>query len=406
MPTARPSTVLVINAGSSSIKFALYAGDEAAPPLWRGAISAIGTSRSQMAVEGPAEVACQRRFAIPEHVTAASVLGDWLRERLAGQPPQVIVHRIVHGGPECCALRVIDRALLHTLYGTANIQPAHLPHELHLIDMLQRQYPAAVPLACFDSSFHASMPLQAAMLPIPRHYYAAGVRRYGFHGLACAALMGQLAQEAGPGAAMARTVIAHLGGGASVTAVNGGLSCDTSMGLTPASGIMSGTRSGDLDPGLAWYLGRREQMTLSGFQHMVNHASGLLGISGTSGDLRTLLEAETTDHRAAEAVQLFCYQVRKEVWSMAGAMDGIETLIFAGGAGAQSAPLRERVCAGLSALGVVLEPDANAAHAALISAPGSAVQVRVMQADEEAMLAQQAQAWLATAAAPQAGSHV
>jgi acetate kinase len=398
MPIAPSNQVLVINTGSSSIKFALYAGSAPAAPLWSGAVSDIGSAGSSLSVQGPPKLACERRFAIPEHVTAASVLRDWLLEHLAPDAPLVIAHRVVYGGPECCAMRVLDSALLDALYQGASVHPEHLPHELHVFEVLRRAYPQAAQLACFDSSFHASMPARAAMLPIPRAYYARGVRRYGFHGLSCAWLMGELTRVAGPLAAAGKTVIAHLGGGASITAVHNGRSCDTSMGLTPAGGVMSGSRCGDVDPGLAWYLFRHEHMTPSAFQHMANEQSGLLGISGTSSNLRTLLEREAGDPHAAEAIEMFCYQVRKTIWAMAGAMDGIDTLIFSGGTGEHAASVRARVCAGLSALGVVLDEHSNGDNAALISAPGSGVTVRVLHSDEAAMIAEHAFGWLAGAA--------
>jgi acetate kinase len=398
MPMSSTTQVLVINAGSSSIKFALYAGSVLAAPLWSGAICDIGSASSRLCVQGPLMQACERRFAIPEHVTAANVLRDWLLEHLTPGTPLAIAHRVVYGGPECCELRALDGALLDALYQGASVHPEHLPHELHVFEVLRRAYPLAAQLACFDSSFHASMPMRAAMLPIPRAYFARGVRRYGFHGLSCAWLMRELASVAGPLAAAGKTVIAHLGGGASITAVHNGQSCDTSMGLTPASGVMSGSRCGDVDPGLAWYLARREQMTPAAFQRMSNEQSGLLGISGTSSNLRTLLEREAGDRHAAEAIDMFCYQVRKAIWSMAGAMDGVDTLILSGGIGEHAASVRARVCAGLSGLGLVLDEHSNASDAALMSAPTSAVAVRVMHSDEAAMIAEQALGWLAGAA--------
>lgn len=404
MPMLQSHQLLVINAGSSSIKFALYAAPQAARPLWRGAITDIGGSASTLAVDGPPGLSCSRRFPIPESVTAAQVLRDWLLDHLAPPALQAIAYRVVYGGPACCAVRAIDSALLAELYQGASCQPEHLPQELHLIEMLRRDYPAAAHLACFDSSFHATMPLRAAMLPIPRHYHARGVLRYGFHGLSCAWLMRELARVAGPQAASGKTVIAHLGGGASVTAVQDGRSCDTTMGLTPAGGIMSGTRSGDLDPGLGWYLSRREQMTVAGFQRMVNQESGLLGISGTSGNLRTLLALQESDSRAAEAVDMFCYQVRKAIWAMAGAMDGIDTLIFSGGIGAHAGPVRERICAGLGSLGVTLAAPGQPGGER-VSAATSAVAVWVMESNEEAIIAEQAHAWLGLPAAQGEPSH-
>lgn len=393
--------VLAINAGSSSIKFALFKSGPAREIVFRGAISDIGSTRSRFAASGSAGDTFERHLAIDGHGDATRVLARWLAGRLAPAALEAIVHRLVYGGPGYAATQLIDAAMLAALHGTSSSEPEHLPHEIGLIEALRGAYPGSAHIACFDSGFHATMPLVASMLPIPRRYHDLGIKRYGFHGLSCAWLMAELSRVAGPQAAAGKVVIAHLGGGASVTAVENGRSCDTSMGLTPAGGIMMGKRSGDLDPGLAWQLARSEYLSQPGFNHMVHHESGLLGVSGTSADLRELLASQASDSRAAEAVDMFCYQARKAVCAMAGAIDGIETLIFSGGTGEHSAEVRARVCAGLSHLGVALDPACNDAGSPVISRPSGSVCVRVMGTDEESMMAGEARNLLAAPPAAQ-----
>jgi acetate kinase len=259
-----------------------------------------------------------------------------------------------------------------------------------MIDSLHLRFPAVPQIACFDTAFHHTMPRVARLIPIPRRYEAHGVRRYGFHGLSCAFLLDELERLAGRPVARGRVILAHLGGGASITAVRDGKSIDTSMGLTPASGLPMASRSGDLDPGLAWYLARTEQMNAAQFNHMVNHDSGLLGISETSGDMRTLLAAQEEDTRAAEAVAVFCYQARKTVCAMAGALEGVDTLVFSGGIGEHTPEVRARICQGLGFLGIELDPERNAQDAPVISSETSAVRVRVIHTDEQLIIAQHA----------------
>jgi acetate kinase len=241
-------------------------------------------------------------------------------------------------------------------------------------------------MACFDTAFHSTMPRVAKLLPIPRHYTVQGVERYGFHGLSYAYLMEELARI-DPVAAKGRAILAHLGNGASMAAVRHGKSVDTSMGFTPAAGLVMSTRTGDIDPGIVYYLARTRRMTAAQFQQMVNRRSGLLGVSGTSSDMRDLLAREARDVRASEAVNLFCYQAKKWIGSYAAVLGGLDTLVFAGGIG-ESAPLiRERICDGLGFLGVKLSRQRNAKNAAVISTGASRVTVRVMRTDEELMIA-------------------
>ena len=393
--------ILAINAGSTNIKFALFPSGQgqAGAPLFKGCIDGIGGGNGCFRVDAanPAH-SFTRRFGIPERFNAAQVLTDWLLEHVAhvehvehGAPgaPAAIGHRVVHGGPTYWEPRLLDPAIRQNLHKLTSFDPQHLPLELLMIDTLAQKFPAVPQVACFDTAFHHAMPRLARMVAIPRRYEALGVRRYGFHGLSCAYLVEELERLAGPGAAHGRVILAHLGGGASITAVCQGKSVDTSMGMTPAGGLPMASRSGDLDPGLAWYLERTEQLTLKQFNHMVNHDSGLLGVSEISGDMQVLLAAEKEDVRAAEAVALFCYQARKMVCAMAGALGGVDTLVFSGGVGEHAAQVRARICDGLGFLGIALDPSHNAKDAALISHDDSAVSVRVIPTDEQRMIARQ-----------------
>jgi acetate kinase len=265
--------------------------------------------------------------------------------------------------------------------------PEHLPEEILLTEAFHRRFPGLPQVACFDTAFHHDMPGVARRLPIPRRYEAQGVRRYGFHGLSYQYLVGELARLAGKEAAQSRVVLAHLGNGASLAAVRGGKSIDTSMGFTPMAGVPMSTRSGDLDPGLLWYLAHTENMSAKQFNEMVNFQSGLLGVSETSSDMRDLLEREAQDVRAAEAVALFCYQVKKWVGAFAAALGGLDTLVFAGGIGENAPAVRTRICDGLAFLGIELEEKHNLANAGVISSETNRVSVRVIRTDEEWMIA-------------------
>jgi acetate kinase len=241
-------------------------------------------------------------------------------------------------------------------------------------------------VACFDTAFHRTMPRVARLLPIPRRYAAQGVERYGFHGLSYAYLMEELGRL-DTAAAKGRVILAHLGNGASLAAVRGGKSIDTSMGFTPTGGLVMSTRTGDLDPGLVYYLARARRMTATRFQQMVSKESGLLGVSETSSDVRDLLAHEARDVRAAEAVQLFCYQARKWIGAFAAALGGLDTLVFSAGIGENAPLIRQRICRGLNFLGIELSPKRNAQNAALISRDGGRVKVRVIRTDEDLMIA-------------------
>jgi acetate kinase len=281
----------------------------------------------------------------------------------------------------------VTPVLLEELHRLRPYDPDHLPREIELIEAFRERHPQMPQVACFDTAFHQTMPVVAKMLPIPRRFFAAGVQRYGFHGLSYAYLVEELTRLGDPAAARGRVILAHLGNGASLAAVRNGESIDTSMGFTPTAGLVMSTRSGDLDPGLAPYLARTEKMTTPQFYEMVNHKSGLLGISETSPDMRDLQDREKEDGRAAEAVALFCYQAKKWIGAYAAALGGLDTLVFAGGIGENASVVRARICEGLGFLGVELDPARNTANAGVISVDAGRTVVRVIRTDEELMIA-------------------
>lgn len=385
---AEPPTLLTVNGGSSSIKFALFEAAEPPRRLLGGSIEGIGQPGAQLrtAGTGPGDT-LQRRVDAPDHAAAVAALMDWVQARFATAPLTGIGHRVVHGGPLYGQPQRIDDAMVAELKRLSPFDPEHLPEEIQLTEAFHRRFPHLPQVACFDTAFHHDLPLEARLLALPRRYQAQGLRRYGFHGLSYAYLMGELKRLDGPAAAQGRVVLAHLGSGASLAAVHAGRPVDTSMGFTPAAGIPMSTRSGDLDPGLAWYLARTEGLDVEGFNKMVHHQSGLLGVSGSSGDMGELLAREASDPAAAEAVALFCYQARKCVGAFAAALGGLDSLVFSAGIGEHAPLVRERICQGLGFLGLELEAARNAASAAVISSDLSRVKVRVVPTDEEIMIA-------------------
>lgn len=386
-------SVLTLNAGSSSIRFALYELYGASREMQRrlnGKVDRVGKDGTNLGFEDPsAKPQAPLGIEPADHRSAAAFLLDWLDARRAFASAIAVGHSVVHGMAHAEPERVTPE-LLDELRRITPYAPEHLPLEIELMEAIRRRHPALPQVACFDTAFHRAMPRVARLLPIPRRYEAAGVRRYGFHGLSYAFLMQELARLGDPAATRGRVILAHLGNGASLCAVRNGASIDTSMGFTPTAGLVMGSRSGDLDPGLVSYLARTEQMGAAQFQEMVNHASGLLGVSETSADLRDLIAREPGDARAAEAVALFCYQAKKWIGAYAAALGGLDTLVFAGGIGENSPPVRTRICEGLGFLGIDLDRVLNAEHAPLISTKAGRVAVRVIHTDEEFMIAQSA----------------
>lgn len=386
MKAAQPS-ILTINGGSSSIRFALYEQGETLRRLLEGKVDRVGFSDMSLTFKYSTDASsADSTIAADGSRSAVDFLLEWLENQPAFATIQAVGHRVVHGMTHTEPERVTPE-LLDELHRIMPYDPEHLPLEIELLEAFRQRHPELPQVVCFDTAFHRTMPRMAKLLPIPRRYDAMGIQRYGFHGLSYAYLMEELARLGDPAATNGRVILAHLGSGASLAAVLNGKSIDTSMGFTPTAGLPMSTRSGDLDPGLVNYLARTEQMSASDFEKMVNHQSGLLGVSEISPDMRDLLAQEADDVRAAETVELFCYQAKKWIGSFSAALGGLDTLIFAGGIG-ESAPLiRERICEGLGFLGIKLSHQRNAENAPLISTDAGRVTVRVIRTDEELMIA-------------------
>jgi acetate kinase len=384
----RRSCVLTINGGSSSLKFAVFAASEPLERRLTGCVERVGRSWSRLVVREAAGGRMEDGdVAAPDQAAAAGLVLEQVERRLGLGAIAVVGHRIVHGGGRFVEPAPIDDEMLDQLRRIAPLDPEHLPGEIALIEAITSAIPGLPQVACFDTAFHRDLTRPAQIVPIPRRYWGLGVRRYGFHGLSYSFLMQELARVAAPAEAKGRVVLAHLGSGASLAAVRDGRCLETTMGFTPASGLVMGTRCGDLDPGLVAFLARAEGMTPEQFHHMVNHESGLLGVSETSADVRDLLARAADDVRAAEAIDLFCYRVRSSIGALSAALGGLDSLVFSGGIGENSAEVRRRTCEGLEFLGITLDPQRNTSGAALISTDASPARVRVIRTDEESMIA-------------------
>jgi acetate kinase len=382
--------ILAVNGGSSSIKFTLYEGGGSLNPRLSGKIEKIGLADAGLTYT---DMASHQQGQLPVQAggmkEAANFLLEWLQKREGATPLLAIGHRIVHGLSHREPV-LIDDALLQELEGISAYDPDHLPGEIELIRLFRQHDPALPQVACFDTAFHATLPRVAKLLPLPRRYDQAGLQRYGFHGLSYSYIVEELTHIAGPDIG-GLLIVAHLGSGASLAAIKGGQSMDTSMGFTPTGGVVMGTRTGDLDPGAVWWILQNERLTASQFSDLVNHQSGLLGVSGITSDMQDLLKKENDETGAAEAIALFCYEVKKYIGAYTAVLGGLDALIFTGGIGEKAAVIRQRICAGLEYLGIGLDQDANAGNERLISASGTRVRVYVIPTNEELMIARAVQ---------------
>lgn len=380
--------LLTINAGSSSLKFSLFRATAAPARIMAGKIDRIGLSDTTAALTDLVSHRTQNRsLSAPDHMACLEAVADWLIERVRFEDIAAAGHRVVHGGIRFDKPQRITPAMLAEMRRLGPYNPGHFPAQIGLIEALGRRHPDLPQVACFDTAFHRDMPRVAQLLPLPRRYDAMGIRRYGFHGLSYAFLMEELERLEGPQRAHGRVILAHLGNGASMAAVREGRGIDTTMAFTPTSGLVMSTRTGDLDPGIFAFLAKTESMSADDFQTMVNTQSGLRGVSETSSDMRDLLAREKADPRAAEAVELFCYQARKWIGALAAALGGLDVLVFSGGIGENSPEVRERICRGLEFLGIEIDPASNGANEAVISPRASRVATRVIRTDEEVQIA-------------------
>ena len=380
-------SILTINGGSSSIKFAVFQYASSIKRVIEGSIDRIGLNGASFTFNNL--VSQQHdRYLIPvsNHQSAAIYLLDWLGSQDEFSSVVAVGHRIVHGMSRHLPA-IVSLQLLDELTAISPYDPDHLPAEIKLIEAFLKRHPSLIQVTCFDTAFHNDMPRVAKMLAIPRRYTEQGIQRYGFHGLSYAYLMESLVSIDDTAATQGKVILAHLGSGASMVAILNGKSIDTSMGFTPTSGLPMSTRSGDIDPGILSYFQIAEKMTTTQFHRMINQESGLLGISETSPDMSDLLALEKDDVRAAEAVALFCYQAKKCIGSYAAALGGLDTLVFSGGIGENSAVIRARISDDLGFLGIELSAEQNDKNALLISSDTSRVKVRVIHTDEAKMIA-------------------
>ncbi|NOT62956.1 MAG: acetate/propionate family kinase [Acidobacteria bacterium] len=379
--------VLTINTGSSSLKAALYAMSE--PPSLRlsAEVSRLGIHDSRMQItDASGATLLDQRNQLLDHHAALQALFDWFAQHETGQGLTAVGHRVVHGGQSYHAPQLVTPELLAALQTLTPLDPDHMPQALKGIEFVKRRYPNLPQVVCFDTAFHRAMPTVARTYALPHSFYDEGIERYGFHGLSYEYIVEQLRVLDGA-AAEGRVIVAHLGNGASMAALRQGQSVDTSMGFTPSEGLVMGERAGDVDSGLLLYLIEEKKMTPAAVKTLLNQQAGLLGVSGTSADMRDLLAREATDPRAAEAIELFCYRAKKYVGAYAAALGGVEILVFTGGIGERAAAVRARICAGLEFLGIRLDATRNQAHAPVISSDDSRVKVRVIKANEDLMIA-------------------
>ena len=381
--------ILVINTGSSSLKAGIYArvdGEERA--VVEGLADKVGSANGSATLrDAKGEILRQENLALPSQNDALKTFVRWFAE-LKQPEPQAIGHRVVHGGPHLVSHQLITDQLLQILRASVHFAPLHIPAALALMEETQHIYPKLPQYACFDTAFHRTLSEVAARFALPGPFFEEGLRRYGFHGLSYESIVHRLG-----GALPGRIVIAHLGSGASVAAVKDGRSIDTSMGLTPTGGIVMATRSGDLDPGALLYLLRTYARTPDVLENLLNRESGLLGISGGSGDMRDLeMRAKAGDNHAEMAIHIFCRSIAKTVASYAAVLDGIDMFVFTGGIGEHSAWVRREVCVALQFMGLVLAEPANEAHASMISTVDSLIQVKVLASQEDEQIARHCRA--------------
>jgi len=375
--------VLSLNSGSSSLKFAFYRLDGRGQELLaRGAAERIGLDDGLLRLtDSSGEILADEKQNFDDHQCAVRSVIETFRQTGVGRP-RAVGHRVVHGGSDLVEPVLINQDILRRLKELIPFAPLHLPTEIQVIEAVEHHFGSVPQVACFDTAFHQTMPETAKRLPIPENISNQGVIRYGFHGLSCEYITSELKPSA-----QARTIIAHLGNGCSLTAVKGACSIDTTMGFTPAGGVMMGTRTGDLDPGVCLFLLRQKGYDASQLDDLVNDKSGLLGVSGISSDMKTLLESRAENPKAALAVELFCFQVRKAIGALAAVLGGLDTLVFTGGIGERAVSVRSEICQGLDFLGVSIDPEKNEEHTDVISLDSASCMVRVIQTKEELIIA-------------------
>jgi acetate kinase len=376
-------TVLCLNHGSSSLRFALYDMErEDGLRVAEGAAEGIGLPTGRFSLrDSTGRTVAERSLGSGGLTNAVAAMRAALDQNGYSRF-SAVGHRIVHGGSDYISPQKVTSELMAGLSRYIPFAPLHLPGQLELIRTITVDYPDLPQVVCFDTAFHRRIPEVAQRFPLPRSLWDEGIRRYGFHGLSFEFIVSSLGADAG-----SRLIIAHLGNGASMAAVLNGVPADTTMGLTPSGGMMMGSRSGDLDPGVLLYLMRQKKCDSAGLEQMVDNESGLFGVSGLSSDMKTLLQSSLTHPHAAQAVEMFSYQARKYIGALSAVLDGLDTLVFTGGIGERASFVRAEICKGLKYLGIELNVDANSRHEPIVSRPGSGCIVRVIRTNEDLMIA-------------------
>jgi len=385
MSKASPVRILAINSGSSSLKVALYEMDKIEKLLVAVEVRRIGIPGGRMRGFDPqGKTLFDFQEDLPDHVAALNAVLKWFHTE--NHEIHAVGHRIVHGGPRHSEPQIITAAIISALRVLTQIDPDHMPQAISAIETVRREHPSLTQVACFDTAFHRQMPQVAQVCPLPFRYYDEGVLRYGFHGLSYEYVISELRHLDGE-LADGRIVLAHLGNGASMAALHKGKSVDTSMGFTPTAGLLMGTRSGDIDPGVLLYLIEEKKMSAKAVNHLLNKDSGLLGVSGISEDMQDLIEHANDNGRTALAVELFCLRAKKYLGAYAALLGGLDAVVFTAGIGEHAPEVRERICSGLQFMGLQLDPARNRETAPVISAKSSRVKVRVIKTNEELMIA-------------------
>lgn len=377
--------MLIVNAGSSSIKVSFYTADGSTDPYLHIEVDGIGQPEAYFRVNGNDLDEEQTLKETADHAIVA-FLHDWLTAHVDESSLHTIGHRIVHGGTRFCAPEILTPEAVEDLRAIKDLDPDHLPLAIKCIEMLKSAFNSIQQIGCFDTAFYSDMPRLAHIVPVPRKYEASGVKRYGFHGLSYEFLLSELKRCCGEEAANGRVIFAHMGSGVSLTATKKGKPIDTTMGFTPSSGVMMSTRSGDVDPALALYMQKKLHISPEDVNYILSKESGLLGVSELSADMYQLLQAEAENKHAAEAVDLFCYQVRKMIGALSTTLGGLDTIVFSGGMGENAPKIRERVLADLEYLGVELDDERNQSGEECISRDGSRVGVHVLHTDENQVI--------------------
>ena len=379
--------ILTSNVGSSSIKLVVFETEPSMRPVMHASVEEIGLESCSLLIKKDREDERHEKVELADHTAAVKLLITRLQESFELGELKAVGNRVVFGGPKLRRTKLLNNATLAELERNTKFDPEHMPYILDFIYEFGSQFSHIQQVLCFDSAFFADLPKVASMLPIPRKYHAKGVKKYGYHGLSYTYLRDNL-KEIGDDQADGRVIMAHLGSGASVTAMVNGKPIDTTMSFTPTSGIPMSSRSGDIDPSIASYLMSHEGLSVEEYDSVMNHKSGLIGISETTSDMHTLIDRESSDERAHDAVNLFCYSVKKAIGSLSAVMGGVDLIVFSGGIGERSAPVRARICDGLEYSGIEIDEDKNQQGFPVISKDDT-IRIRVMHTDEESVIAKE-----------------